>query len=388
MTDTVRAVSPLDDFREIGDVSIEVWRRVLADAASPLLPVVDGCWAACKGYTLLALHVAYKETSLGKDGLGPSVKNALGLMASNGSTLLSFERWEDGFAEFARRMRDPNYKGGVYPEGCNFERYTVTYVAGPRCFTSRGIDCANGEQWSPPERNSVNLYLQQGMDRMTRWREMEQELSNPVTPVEPTPPPPSVTNPFPTPRLYDISADATLFGISQACANKIRNNNFPGRPNGIKGIVLHIQEGTSRGSLNWWCNGPNVQASSHIMAQKDGSILRIVYDTNGAWTNGDVNQPSTRGKLLLAKAPNVNPNRYTLTIEAEGYTNDNIPQAQLDAICWMCATWMNRHGLKINDIYRHSDINSVSRANCPGRYFDLVIRNLTEAANKYGLPWR
>lgn len=378
MTDTVRAVSPLDDFREIGDVSIEVWRKVLADAASPLLPVVDGCWAACKGHTLLALSVAYKETALGKQGMGPRIKNALGLMASDGGTLLSFERWEDGFAEFARRIRDVNYKNGVYPEGCNFERYTVTYVGGPRCFTSRGQECANGETWNPPEKASVNLYMQQGMDRMTEWRRMEQTLQQP---------PVVNKNPFPTPKLYDISADATTFGISQWCATKIRNNKFAGRPAGIKGIVLHIQEGTSRGSLNWWCNGPNVQASSHIMAQKDGSILRIVYDTDGAWTNGDVQNPSARGKELMATAPNVNPNRYTLTIEAEGYTNDTMPAAQVDAICWMCATWMVRHNLKIKDIYRHADINSVSRANCPGKYFDVVIQRLTDVAKQQGLPW-
>lgn len=386
MADTVRAVSPLDDFREIGDVSIEVWRKVLADAASPLLPVVDGCWAACKGHTLLALSVAYKETSLGKAGVGVRLNNALGLMGSDGSTLLSFERWEDGFAEFARRVRDLTYKGGVYPEGCNFERYTVTYVAGPRCFTSRGAECANGERWMPPEANSVNLYLQQGMDRMTHWRHLERELQMP-DPTPPSPPPTETKNPFTTPKLYDISANAATFGITAACATKIRNNKFAGRPNGIKGIVLHIQEGTSKGSLNWWCNGPGVQASSHIMAQKDGSILRIVYDSDGAWTNGDVQNPSARGKQLMAKAPNVNPNRYTLTIEAEGYSNDVMPEAQLNALCWMCATWMNRYNLKIEDIYRHADINSVSRANCPGRYFDQVIKRLNEAKTAYGLPW-
>lgn len=371
-------VSPLDDIRQLGDVSPALWKQVCGEANSPLLPVVDGCWAACKGYTLLALHVAYKETSLGKAGLGSSLKNALGLMGADGSTLLSFERWEDGFAEFARRVRDTTYKGGVYPEGCNLERYTVTYVGGPRCFSTRGKECANGERWAAPENSSVNLYLQQGLDRMSEWRRRDESLVNP-------PPPPK--NPFLTPKLYDIGADATLFGISAACATKIRNNKFAGRPNGIKGIVLHIQEGTSRGSLNWWCNGPGVQASSHIMAQKDGSILRIVYDTDGAWTNGDVQNPSARGRELMAQAPNVNPNRYTLTIEAEGYSNDVPPEAQIEALCWMCAQWMLRHNLKIKDIYRHADINSVTRSNCPGRYFDVVITRLTEAAKKHSLPW-
>jgi hypothetical protein len=381
MTDTVRAVSPLDDFREIGDVSIEVWRKVLADAASPLLPVVDGCWAACKGHTLLALSVAYKETALGKQGMGPRIKNALGLMASDGSTLLSFERWEDGFAEFARRIRDVNYKGGVYPDGCNFERYTVTYVGGPRCFTSRGKECANGETWAAPETASINLYLQQGMDRMTEWRKLEQTLQQPV------PPAPVVKNPFPTPKLYDLSANAATFALSSACVAKIRSNKFAGRPYGVKGIVLHIQEGTSKGSLGWWCNGPNVQASSSVMTQHDGSVLRIIYDTDGPWTNGDVQNPTARGRQLLSKVPNVNPNRYTVTLEAEGYSKDPMGEAQIQAICWMCAQWLNRHNLKISDIYRHSDINSVTRANCPGGYFDEVIKRLTQAAHDHGLPW-
>ena len=110
------------------------------------------------------------------------------------------------------------------------------------------------------------------------------------------------------------------------------------------------------------------------MVQKDGSILRVIPDLPGApWTNGDTNKPSARGRALIDSIGGANPNLVSVTLEAEGYWQDDMPQAQAEAICWMVTEWMQRHDLTVNDIYRHADFNSVTRPNCPGRYFDVVM---------------
>ncbi|MFM9108930.1 MAG: hypothetical protein ACKOWF_19765, partial [Chloroflexota bacterium] len=52
------------------------------------------------------------------------------------------------------------------------------------------------------------------------------------------------------------------------------------------------------------------------------------------------------------------------------------PEAQLRSIAWMCRAWMTRHGLTIDDIYRHGDVDSVERGHCPGAYFERVVKLL------------
>ncbi|MFM9107044.1 MAG: hypothetical protein ACKOWF_10150 [Chloroflexota bacterium] len=40
---------------------------------------------------------------------------------------------------------------------------------------------------------------------------------------------------------------------------------------------------------------------------------------------------------------------------------------------------MTRHGLTIDDIYRHGDVDSVERGHCPGAYFERVVESLRVA---------
>ena len=180
-------------------------------------------------------------------------------------------------------------------------------------------------------------------------------------------------NPWPKPRIYSLDKDHAQFGLTKWQADKILSHRFASRQGlGIRAIVMHIQEGTSRGSLSWWASG-NADASSSVMVQKDGSILRIIEDQYGPWTNGDTNRPSAKGKKLIDAIGGANPNLVTVSIEAEGYWQDTMPKAQAEAICWMVTEWMRRHDLTVNDIYRHADFNSVTRPNCPGTYFDVVM---------------
>ncbi|HEY7120174.1 MAG TPA: hypothetical protein VH475_26535, partial [Tepidisphaeraceae bacterium] len=80
----------------------------------------------------------------------------------------------------------------------------------------------------------------------------------------------------PKPVLYELSKDYARFGLSKQQANEVINSRFANRSGGKPlFIVLHVQEGTSSSSLAYWAS-PGVDASSTVMVQKDGSILRIV----------------------------------------------------------------------------------------------------------------
>lgn len=205
---TVREIGPMTPFRSIGDVSLEVWRRELAN--TPITDV-DASYAAASGYTALALTQAIKESSLGTAPGAREAKNPLGLLLSDGRTLQSFASWPLAFAEFRRRLTDPSYKGlpgpyfppsvgGIVPGwDMSLLAYLITYVGGPRCLSSRGADCANGETYDEtkpkdgltstgipvaddPTSPSINRYTAQTLRRLRTFL----GISGPVVP-GPTP---------------------------------------------------------------------------------------------------------------------------------------------------------------------------------------------------------
>ena len=187
------------------------------------------------------------------------------------------------------------------------------------------------------------------------------------------------------PTIYDIRNDAhaARFGLSPWERDYLLGRCMWNR-NGAKpkAIVCHIQDGVSWGSLDWWVNGRDqygnpIQASSTVLVQKDGSILKVIPEEHGPWTNGDVNQPTAASAGLRALGGN--PNNWSLTIEAEGRPWDVMPQVQVDAIVWQCQDWMRRYAIGLDMVDTHSSINSVSRANCPGQYFARVYAALSAA---------
>lgn len=133
-------------------------------------------------------------------------------------------------------------------------------------------------------------------------------------------------------------------------------------------IVNHITAGAFPGCLNWLQN-PVSKASSHILITRGGSIYRLVADEDTAWANGAVNRPSWR------LYDGTNPNRYTLSIEHEGYRTSGgdgaLTGAQFDATVAVHRYWIQRHGIPINrdHIIGHYQIDSVNRPNCPGPAF-------------------
>jgi hypothetical protein len=198
------------------------------------------------------------------------------------------------------------------------------------------------------------------------------------------------------PVIYTLAKDYARFGLAKWQADAILTHKFAGRKDwdaGITGepreIVLHIQDGWTTGSLPYWVG---VQASSTVMVQRDGSILQIIPETDGPWTNGDVQSPdrSHVGDMLDRGG---NPNIWTLSIEAEGHPFDPLTPAQLNSIEWQCRDWMKRYPkITVDHVERHRFINSVTRYKCPGAndtndyYLAITKRLAGGTTTAYAMP--
>lgn len=139
-------------------------------------------------------------------------------------------------------------------------------------------------------------------------------------------------------------------------------------------IVIHIQEGSNWGS---WQHFHHVKASSTVLIGKNGDIWRLVPESDAPWTNGDVCNPTAKGRSIINRF-GADPNVYSLTIETEGYhTEWPKPQAQLDSVVWQVRQWMDKYDIPLENVLRHADINQCSRPNCPGNaFYNYVINAL------------
>jgi hypothetical protein len=185
------------------------------------------------------------------------------------------------------------------------------------------------------------------------------------------------------PQIYDIrrAADAAHFGLALDERDRLLSKHYPNRRGSTpRIIVLHIQQGWTRGSLDHHANV--VRASANIYANQDGSLVRGIADEDGPWTNGDTIWMNERGKAITDQF-GPDPNFYTLSIEAEGISGTELSQEQIDAIVWQVRQWMREYDIPLSRVVRHADFNShpddrITRDFCPGSYYERVIRILGE----------
>lgn len=177
-----------------------------------------------------------------------------------------------------------------------------------------------------------------------------------------------------TPTIYNLmnDADARRFGLTPAERDQYMQGKFPNR-NGAepRAIFCHVQEGTTRSSLRWAIEKPDTQNSYSATVQLDGTILMCIPEQHGPWTNGAVRSPKPASQKLRDLGGN--PNIWTLSIEAEGFSTGPHPQVQIDSIYWLIRHWQGKYP-KITDewVLEHADVDSVQRANCAGPYYDKI----------------
>lgn len=349
-------------WRSTLDCGLDVWKAEHTRIGSPIPAAQqEQCYVEVKPWSAQCLATGIKETELGKTARG--AKNFLNLFVPQGIGPKDFPTWAEGAREWWQRMSTPTYKNGVYqPRDMSIEQQTSTYQGGPGCWNTKGTTCANGETWNPCLDGSIELSIQQFCARINTFMGHTQAVPwVPVAGGAGCAEIPSGASPI----VYTLPQDAGRFGISQACAQSLVGNRFESRSGQpITTIVLHVQEGTTPGSLGWWCS-QGIQASSTVMVQHDGSVLRIVPEQHGPWTNGDTCNPTPAGIAMTGRCGN-NPNTCSLTIETEGFYNQAHSKAQIDGLVWQVQQWFAKYGLGCKDVLAHRDINRCSRSNCCG----------------------
>jgi len=147
------------------------------------------------------------------------------------------------------------------------------------------------------------------------------------------------------------------------------SKNFSSRQGSkIIAIVDHVTAGVFNGAVSWLSN-PTSKASAHYVISRTGEIVQLVADDNSAWHAGGINKPN------WPLYDGVNPNRYTIGIEHEGYReqggNGDLTEEQYQATLWLHRQMIAKHGIPVDrdHIIGHYRIDSVNRPNCPGPAF-------------------
>jgi hypothetical protein len=144
-------------------------------------------------------------------------------------------------------------------------------------------------------------------------------------------------------------------------------------------IVLHIMEG-SLASTDAWFKNKASQASAHYGIGKKGEGHQYVKEEDQAWHAGIVKDPTW--KLLHA---GVNPNKYTIAIEHEGYHGDVWSAEQITSSGKLVADICKRWNIPIDrdHIIGHYQIGGARRANCPATD-KSIIEKVIAAAKSVG----
>lgn len=92
-------------------------------------------------------------------------------------------------------------------------------------------------------------------------------------------------------------------------------------------IVLHVSEGYYESGIEWLCSEKS-QASTHFFVAKDGRCAKLVDLNKSAWGNATTYKVATdkryykKSKKKLVNSRPMSANRYTISIEFEGFYKD------------------------------------------------------------------
>jgi hypothetical protein len=143
----------------------------------------------------------------------------------------------------------------------------------------------------------------------------------------------------------------------------------------VIGIVLHVMEGSQAACDSWFAN-PAAEASSHYAISKAGQVTQYVAEEDSAWANGVRNKPT----WALLPPDSVNANLVTISLEHEGHSGEPWTREMLAADVALIREIAARWGIPLDreHIIGHSEIDAVTRANCPGAGlpWDRLMREL------------
>lgn len=179
------------------------------------------------------------------------------------------------------------------------------------------------------------------------------------------------------------TASAATKGWCPFADRQASNNMWSGR-NGqlVKAVVLHVAQGNYEGAISWLRSAKSV-ASAHFVVAKDGRIAQLVSIDDSAWGNGlwydrrkkiwltpnDSRHRLPANPTWPGLVAGINPNYYTISIEHEGYDQEDWTPAMYDAnlklLGWIgdeCTLTYVLH----DSLIGHCEIDSTTRGYCPG----------------------
>ena len=279
-----RRITRNDDFRTVPAITLARLREIVA--GYPFEQEVEAIFAATGGRPL-PLAQSWMESRYGQDGNAMATRNPLGLLWYEGSPissykevnvgggitvkLLNFPTWAAAFKEWCRRMDDPHYKNGVYPQGATLEQFIRIYVAGP------GPGYANGESAS-----SVETYLTETVNRLNRYY----GFADPVTPRTGT-----------AYQLVGASEDVVLpFPLKQAIIPRSQTNQRPGIAMIPDRYVQHDTGNRNVGAnaqmhMQYLRNGAEGQQLSYHLTVDDKEAWQMIPVNEVSWHGGDGDGP-------------------------------------------------------------------------------------------------
>jgi hypothetical protein len=234
-------------FRDPRDCGLATYQAEHIRIGSPISgSEAAGCYQEAAEWSAQMLAFGVKETELGKTAKGSH--NFLNLFGASNAPI-DFASWAECAKEWRRRFQDPRYKGGVYPMDATVEQVIATYQGGPECWRTKGDSCANGETWEPCKAGSIELSIQQLCARVNTYLGRVQKV--PWSPVpggagcqKPELPPGQ-------PAIYTLERDYARFGLTKQQALQLQSRCFVSRSGQSPlGMFVHVQEGTTPGSLS------------------------------------------------------------------------------------------------------------------------------------------
>jgi hypothetical protein len=147
-------------------------------------------------------------------------------------------------------------------------------------------------------------------------------------------------------------------------------------------MVMHVQEGANDLYPEFLNRPAGREADCTIWSKQDGTLDRLLYDSDSPWTNGDVSEPDMNSPIIagLVRAGVDNTNAYSYTIEHQGFASIGFTDAQIEGTSKMVAYWCSLNGWvpSRDRVVGHYQVGS--HKNCPGPKFpfDRVIARAKE----------
>lgn len=149
-------------------------------------------------------------------------------------------------------------------------------------------------------------------------------------------------------------------------------------------LVLHVTEGSAESARQWF-HDPSSRVSAHYMVTKTGTIYHFVHESDTAWANGRVDNPTAQ---VVKERVGTNPNAWTISIEHEGDGTHELTDPQRAASLELMKDIQTRHHRIVfnrHHVLGHREIYALKT--CPGAIdVDRLVRELNELPPTEELP--